>query len=462
MPGRIRRSSPLCRGVLAAVAACLAASCTQSPDTGDAIARVLAPAFAGQRSGGVILVAHHGRLVFRRAYGMANVELDVPMTPGHVLGTGSITKQFTAVAILQLVAQGALALDGDARTYAPGLVADGTRITIDQLLTHTSGLPNIVDRPDFEAIARLDYTVGELLALTKHTPVHFEPGASFHYSDSGYFLLGAIVERVSGMSYRDYLEQRLFRPIGMHDTWLVDGTRVVPHLATGYSVRDGLLVPPAPISMTVPYAAGGVFSTVDDLWRWDRAVRSGTVVDRTLLKRAWQVRTLGDGSVSGYGYGWKLCTLADRPTIEHGGFINGFQASLLHLPDEDVTVIVLVNNDADAPDAGATARRLGRLVAAGTADVVPIALTARDRQFLVGRYVTDRGDVREIHDEGGTLIDVSDGVRRPLVALTPTRLAWVEGEESMVLTFDARGREQAQTLRPALRCEPRDIAHRVP
>lgn len=460
MPARIRLSSQR-RAVLAAFAIGLTASCTRVPDTGQAIARALEPAFVGHRSGGVVLVAQHGRPVFRRAYGMASVELGVAMTPGHVLGTGSITKQFTAAAILQLVARGAVTLDGDARTYVPELPPTSARITIDQLLTHTSGVPNVVDRSDFDAIARLDYTVDELLALTRDMPLHFEPGAGFHYSDSGYFLLGAVVERVSGLSYGDYIEQRLFRPIGMHDTWLVDGDTIVTRLATGYSVRDGLLVPPAPISMTVPYAAGGVFSTVDDLWRWDQAIRSGKVIDSTLLERAWQVRTLADGTVSGYGYGWKMCTLAGRRTIEHGGFLNGYQASLLLLPDEDVTVIVLVNNDADAPDAGATARRLGRLVAAGTADVESIALSPRDRQFLVGRYVTGSGDVREILDEGGTLIDVSHGVRRPLVALSPTRLAWVEGEESMVLTFDEPGREQAQTLRPSLRCEPRDIARRV-
>lgn len=270
----------------------------------------------------------------------------------------------------------------------PELPADGRLITIDQVLTHTSGLPNVVDRTDFGAIARLDYTVDQLLALTKGMPMRFEPGTGFHYSDTGYFLLGAIVERLSGVPYATYVEERIFRPIGMRSTWHVDGTRVIPHAATGYSVRNGMLVPPAPISMTVLYAAGGVFSTVGDLWPWDKPVRRGTVIGEALLRRAWSPRTLPDGSPSGYGYGWKMCTLAERPTIEHGGFVNGFQASLLHLPDDDVTVIVLVNNDGDVPDAGGTARRLGRLIVAGSADIAPYTLTAGERGALVGRFTT--------------------------------------------------------------------------
>lgn len=436
----------------------------ERPSLGEAatIARVLAPAFQSHRSGGVVLVAKAGDVIFHRAYGLANVELGVPMRIDHVFGTGSITKQFTAIAILQLVEQGALSLEDDARRYVPTLRSNGQPVTIDQLLSHTSGLPNAVDRPDFDAIARLDYTVDQLLALTSGMPMRFAPGSGFHYSDTGYFVLGAIIERISGLPFGTYLDERIFRPLGLDSTWYVDGTRLIPRAATGYSVRRGVLAPPTPISMTVPYAAGGVFSTSGNLWRWQRAVRSGKVVSDALRRRAWRARTLPDGTPSGYGYGWKACTLAGHATIEHGGFINGFQASLLHLPDDDVTVIVLVNNDADVPDAGGTARRLGRLTVTGAAELQPRTLTARERAALTGRYTSSKGDVREIVDDDGVLAELRAGVRRPLVALSPTQLAWAESEEGVVLTFDTNGSNPSAKYLSALRCEPMDVAARQP
>ncbi len=450
--------------MLVAVTSLFTAVCARgSADVSSRVEQILGPAFAVHRSGGAVLVARNGRLLFRRAYGMANVELGVPMRIDHAFGTGSITKQFTAVSILQLAEQGRLSLDDDVRQHIPELQTDGRRVTIDQVLTHTSGLPNVVDRADFDTIARLDYTVPQLLDLTNGMPRLFEPGRGFHYSDTGYFILGAIVERLAGLPYATYVEERLFRPLGMHSTWQVDGTRVIPRMTSGYSVRRGVLVPPTPISWTVPYAAGGVFSTVDDLWRWDKAIRTGRVIGDAWLRRAWSPRALPDGSPSGYGYGWKVCTLAGHRTIEHGGFVNGFQASLLHLPDDDVTVIVLVNNDADAPDAGGTARRLGRLIVTGSADITPHSLTAEQRLTLVGRYRTPAGEIHEVRDESGVLSEARrGGVGRPLVALSPARLAWAEGEEGVVLTFDPATNGQSPKYRASLRCEPIDVASRQP
>jgi CubicO group peptidase (beta-lactamase class C family) len=243
----------------------------------DQLEKLAASAFARHASGGVVLVAKDDRVIFRRAYGMANVELGVPMRPDHVLGTGSITRQFTAAAILQLVTQGALSLADDVRKHLPKAETQGRVMSIEQVLTHTAGLPNIVDRSDFETLARQDYSPDELLRLTKDLPLHFEPGAGYRYSDSGYFLPGMIIERVSGLSYKDYLETRLFRPLGMRDTVCADDARILPRRAQGHSVRDGALVNAASISLTVPYAAGAVFSTVDDLLRWDVALRAGKV-----------------------------------------------------------------------------------------------------------------------------------------------------------------------------------------
>lgn len=428
-----------------------------------ALAATVAPAFDRYPSGGVVLVARRGRVLLRRSYGLADVELGVPMHPDHVLGTGSITKQFTAIAVLQLVAEGRLSLTEDVRRYLPEFPTHGRSITIEQLLTHTSGLANVVDREDFDQLARRDHTPAELLALTRDMPLHFEPGQGFRYSDSGYFVLGAVIERISGSKYGDYLEQRLFRPLGMTDTWYGDDERVIPRRAQGYSVREGALVRASYLSMTVPYAAGAVFSTVDDLLRWDTALRAGEVVPRALLERAWAPVTLPDGTSTGYGFGWKLCTLAGFATIEHGGFINGFLASLLHLPEADTTVIVLTNNDADAPDAGWLARRLARRLLTGSTELSPYTLTDAERAALVGRYEIRAGDVRTIFAREETLHSQrNDGPARPLMALSPTELSPASADGALVMKFELGVDGRVARMRTMQRCEPIDSAQRLP
>lgn len=433
------------------VAALVGTRCTGRARSVGAVAD---DAFAGQPSGGVVLIARGDRVLLRRAYGFADIGLNVRMRADHVLGTGSITKQFTAAAILALVAQGKVSLDDDVRRYVPEASTAGRTVTLDQLLTHTSGLPNVVDRADFETVAHLDHSVEELLALTHGMPPLFEPGGGFHYSDSGYFLLGAVIERVSGRSFGTYLEEELLRPAGLRHTWHVDGTRVIPNLATGYSMRAGTLVPAPHMSATVPFAAGGVYSTADDLWRWTRALGRGEVVPLRLLERGWQARTLPDGSISGYGYGWKVCSLANRPTREHGGFVNGFLASLISLPDDDLTIVVLVNNDGDVPDAGSTARRLARQMLTGSPDVALATLSAAERASLLGRYVTRAGEVREVSVAGDVLVETVGSDRYELIPLSPSRLTRRDGNESVVLDFELDASARAQLLRPSRRCEP--------
>jgi hypothetical protein len=293
-------------------------------------------------------------------------------------------------------------------------------------------------------------------------PVHFEPGQGYRYSDSGYFALGAVIERVSGTTYRDYIENRLFRPLGMNDTWYGDDTRIIPRRARGYSLHDGRVVRASYISMTVPHAAGAVFSTADDLFRWDRALRSGMVIPAELLKRAWSPRTLPDGTHSGYGFGWQLCTLAGRPTIEHGGFVNGFQANLLRLPSDDLTIVVLLNNDGDAPNPGVVARRAARFLSSGSPDPRFQELTPDQRAALVGTYRVAPGNALEIVDRGGVLhMRRNEGAFRPLSALSPTELTLLNTDGEFILHFDLGDDARATRVRSSLRCEPVDAAPRI-
>jgi CubicO group peptidase (beta-lactamase class C family) len=442
--------------------AVLAGSCQHAAPipSQQALDALVAPAFS-QLSGGVVLVARDDKPLFRRAYGFADVELGVPMRPDHVLGTGSITKQFTAVAILQLAAAGKLALEDDVRKHLPTLQTHGRTITIEQLLTHTSGLANVVDRSDFDLLLRQDRSVEELLALTGDEPLRFEPGTGFYYSDSGYFVLGAIIERVSGMKYAQFLEQNLFRPHGMVDTWYGD-ERIIPRRARGYSMSDGRLVGAAPLSMTVPYAAGAVFSTAGDLLRWLIALRRGEIIPKSLLDRARAPRRLPGGAISGYGFGWKLCTIAGMATIEHGGFINGYLAQALEVPEARLTIIALANNDGDVPDPGALARRIARFLITGAPELPRLRLDAAQRAALAGRYQIAPGDVRVVSDRDGIMhMQRNDGPARPLAALSPAELALDDGDGAVVYTFEWGANNRARAIRTTLRCELRDTALRV-
>ena len=411
--------------------------------------------FAGEGRGGAVLVTRHDAVLLRHAYGMADHELGVPMRADHLFGIGSITKQMTAVAILKLVEQGRLALDDDVRKYVPDMHTHGRAITVEQVLAHTSGLANFVDQPDFASLARLDHTPAQILALSRDMPLEFEPGTGYAYSDSGYILLGGIIERVTGRPYGEHMERALFRPLGMRDTWYGDDARILPRRARGYTFREDRLANAEAISMTIPHAAGAVFSTVDDLVRWERALRSGEAVDMALLRRAWQPHRLPDGTATGYGLGWKLCDVAGHPTIEQGGFVNGFTASLMRLPDAGLTIAVLVNNDADRPDAGAVARRAARLLLTGSASPPAHALSPAESARLVGRYRIDDGNVRRIFEQDGRLHSQrNDDPPRPLHPLSPQVFAWDDRDGAYALVFDLApdGRSPATSVSATLRC----------
>lgn len=417
------------------------------------IEALLAKEFHPTQPGGVVLIARRDKVLFRRAYGLADLELGVPMRSDAVFRIGSITKQFTAVAILKLVEEGKLNLTDDVQTYVPEFPHS---VTIEQVLTHTSGLPNLVDLNDFEDLARRDYRVDELLALTKDEKPHFTPGNGFKYSDTGYILLGAVIERASGLRYGDYLESKLFRPLGMESSYYGDDRRVIPHRIRGYSFAGDRVVNASYISMSVPHAAGGLVSTVDDLLRWDIGLRNGAVVRRGLLDRAWSTRTLPDGTHSGYGFGWKMCEFEGRRTIEHGGWINGFSAKAIRLPEDDLTVIVLVNNDSDRPDAGLIARRLAKLILTGSDQFDEYQLTVGQRQLLVGQYVLTRNVSLTISEHEGSLYyQRGSGRRERLIALSPTKLSFAKGDRTFLVNFER------DKLRMTLSCEPAGVATRV-
>ncbi len=310
-----------------------------------------AEAQAGRFSGAV-LAAQDGHIVLKQGYGMADYENDVPNTPQTRFRLGSITKQFTAMAILMLQERGKLRLEGPIGSYLPDCPEAWRAITIRQLLLHTSGLPEFLTLPDADAFQMLPATPLETIARVKDLPLLFQPGEKWSYSNTGYLILGYIVERASGQSYESFLQQNIFDPLQMAGSGYDHYTAVLKHRATGYvspRLKAGYL------DMSVPYAAGGLYSTVEDLYTWDQALYTERLVTRRSLDEMFtpQVTPAGSAQV-GYGYGWFISTAPGRRVVWHGGNIQGFSALIRRYPDDRVTIVILSNLQGAPLDAYAT------------------------------------------------------------------------------------------------------------
>ncbi len=311
---------------------------------------MLSTLFKAGAPGAAVLVARSERVIYSRAFGVANMELNVPLQAGSVFKIGSITKQFTAVAILQLAEQGKLGLQDDITRFIPDYPTGGRRITIEHLLTHTSGVWNYSSMEDTPKRGAVDFTPVEMIDRFKNQPMRFDPGTKWEYSNSNYVLLGAIIEKITGMTYGDYLAEKIFKPAGMYNSLYASDIRLVTNRADGYSMSEDGVVNAAYLSMTQPYAAGSILSTVEDLFRWKQALRSGKLIGRDTLQKAWTRSKLADGTETSYGYGWRMGYIQESRSLWHGGWINGFFTMALYLPDEDVFVAVLSNCDTDSPD----------------------------------------------------------------------------------------------------------------
>ena len=259
--------------------------------TAPAIDQLFRAAAKPNEPGLAVIVVRKGEILHRAAYGMANVELGVALQPDHVLRIGSVTKQFTSAAIMMLAEEGKLAVTDPITKFLPDYPTQGKTITVEHLLTHTSGIQSYTDMPKWRNMFRQDMSLTELIDLFKNEPMQFEPGARWRYNNSGYILLGAIIEKVSGKKYADFVQERIFTPLGMKDTRYDVTEQVIPRRAAGY-VKTGERIVNAPyLSMTQPYAAGSLISTVDDLSKWDAAIESRARRQRGLAREDASPRT---------------------------------------------------------------------------------------------------------------------------------------------------------------------------
>jgi CubicO group peptidase (beta-lactamase class C family) len=295
---------------------------------------------------GSALVAKGGTVLFEKSYGMADLEWDVPNTADAKFRLGSITKQFTATAILQLQEKGKLSVDDPVAKYIENAPDAWKGITIQHLLTHTSGIPSYTDSPEFPTpkFMRIPLSPLEIVMLSKDKPLEFQPGEKWKYDNTGYVLLGYIIEKVSGEKYDAYLKSHVFDPLDMKDSGYDWSRTVLHHRASGYRWSGKSYTNADYLDMSLPHAAGSLYSTVRDLYRWDRALNTEKVLSKKSLDRMFTPVK------NDYAYGWFVTHTKDRTRVTHGGGINGFATMITRYPDQDTVIIVLSNVENGDPD----------------------------------------------------------------------------------------------------------------
>ena len=332
---------------LALLTACLScrqqdAETAEPPLTAFADSLFNAAIDSGQIAGAAVVVKKDGQLLLKKSYGYASLELGVPVPEEGTFEIGSVTKQFTAAAILKLASAGKLSLEDDFTQYVP-MDTGGRKITIAQLLNHTSGIPSYTEIPEFWGLSIESHPRDSLLRLAETKPFLFEPGERLIYNNTGYFILGLVIEKASGKPYADYLRETLFEPLGMKNTYYCSQTEVVPGKVYGYNYsRDGLSQKPY-LDHTWPYAAGSLCSSTADLLIWLEALHTGKILSEAEYRQITQPGTLNDGSPLRYAMGLTNLSNYGHRQIGHGGGIHGFLSETAYYPDDDLYVICLVN-----------------------------------------------------------------------------------------------------------------------
>jgi CubicO group peptidase (beta-lactamase class C family) len=306
---------------------------------------------------GVVLVARNGHVLFQKAYGMANREHDVPNTLETKFRVGSVTKQFTAMAVMILAERGKLNLKDPICKYVESCPKAWAPVTVRHLLNHTSGIPDFTEFPDNDHYERLPMTPLETMGRFRDKPLECQPGERFKYDSSGYLLLGYIIERASGEHYEDFVRKNIYEPLGMTNSGYDHPSTILKNRASGYERNDGQVVNAMIMQMDTPFAGGSMYSTVGDLLRWDQALYSEKLVSLQTLdqiftpyrgpyiadepwQREWYARQR-------YGYGWWITKWFGRDLLWHGGIIHGFCSAILRYPQDHTLVIVLENMEPD-------------------------------------------------------------------------------------------------------------------
>ena len=297
---------------------------------------------------GAVLVARGNDVLLDKGYGFANLEWNIPDSPKTKFRLGSITKQFTAASILLLEERGKLKVDDTVRKYMPDAPAAWDQITIFNLLTHTSGIPNFTSFPDYRKLEPFSATPEELVTRFRDKPLDFPPGEKWSYSNSGYVLLGYLIEKISGESYAQFVQDNIFKPLGMADSGYDSNSTVIENRASGYTRGQNGIVNAGYIDMTIPLSAGGLYSTTEDLLRWEQGLFGGKLLSPASLKK------MTTPFKNDYGFGLGVRSVNGHQEISHDGGIEGFNTALAYYPNDKLTVVVLGNVNGSAPQEIAT------------------------------------------------------------------------------------------------------------
>ena len=311
---------------------------------------------------GSVLVARNGQVLVDKGYGYADLEWQIPDTPETKFRLGSMTKQFTAAGILLLEDRGKLSTDDLVKKYMPDAPAAWDKITIYNLLTHTSGIPNFTSFPDYRSSEGTPATPAQLVARFRDKPLDFQPGDNWNYSNSGYVLLGYLIEKISGQTYQNFIQENFFKPLGMNDSGYDSNSAIIPHRASGYAPGPGGPVNAGYIDMSIPFSAGALYSTTHDLLRWDEALYGGKVLSAPALKK------MTTPFKQNYACGLMVQTVQGHTVYEHNGGIEGFNTDMAYYPDEKIVLIALSNLNGNAP--GSIVQQLGE-IAHGQKIVLP-------------------------------------------------------------------------------------------
>lgn len=312
------------------------------------IDKLLNEKFNSNTSGATILISQKGKTIYRKAFGQANLEHGVKMTPENVFEIGSMTEQFTAVSILMLVEQGKIKLTDEITKFISDYPTHGHKITVHHLLNHTSGIKSYTRMRKLFAVARNDMKPLELIKFFRDEPMDFNPGEKYKYNNSAYVILGYIIEKTTGISYAEYVQKNIFSPLNMTNSTYASHTKLIKNRASGYRNRNGYQNATY-ISFTLPYAGGSLMSTIDDLNTWQQALTNSKLLKKETLQKAHTNYTLNNGEKINYGYGWNIKTISKNVSYEHGGSIFGFKSMGVYIPSTDVYVVILTNCDCISP-----------------------------------------------------------------------------------------------------------------
>ncbi|HEY1091159.1 MAG TPA: serine hydrolase domain-containing protein [Burkholderiaceae bacterium] len=398
--------------------------------------------------GVALLVARGDELLYQGARGMASIELGVPLQPQQLFRIGSVTKQFAAATLLRLIDEGKAKLDDPLSKFLPDY-PNGAQITLIQLLNHTSGVKSYTGIPDYMLNQiRRDLTTAELIKEFKDQPVDFAPGQSWAYNNSGYVLVGAVIEAISGKAWHQQLSEALLQPAKL-DVHYEAGDQLFKNMVRGYTRNDrGEVAPAGLLSMTQPHAAGALIANVESLWRWNRLLHGGKLLSAASYQR--MITPEGAAKPRGYGYGITVGQMRGQVLLQHGGGIHGFVSALNYLPQSQTTVVILRNSDGPGFSTDTVARKLAAFaIGEPYPELKSLAVPPEALRAVEGIYALDEKRTRIFRISGGQLQTAPTGGRvMPLLAFGEDRFGPADSLTWMQLVRGADGKVEAMRIYP--------------